>query len=95
MDAGGSNRPFNLARFQLREYNYVLRLSAGDLALLKRYREDLVAGTASFAEIFYNYLFDNPDIADVLYAHERDGGDVGQFARKELGNLLAGIVSDT
>ena len=82
------------SRFHARDYQYVLRLSNEELAVLRRYRDDLVAGTAGFAEIFYNYLFDNPDIADVLYAYERGGGDVGQFARTELANLLASIGGD-
>ena len=82
------------SRFQARDYQYVLRLSGEELAVLKRYRDDLLAGTAGFAEIFYNYLFDNPDIADVLYTYERGGGDVGQFARAELANLLASIGGD-
>jgi diguanylate cyclase (GGDEF)-like protein len=82
------------SRYRSRDYNYVLHLSGEELALLKNYRDDLLACTTGFAEVFYNYLFDNPDIAQVLYAYEHEGGDVGQFARAELGNLLASIVGD-
>jgi hypothetical protein len=57
-----------------REYNYVLRVSSVDKALLKKYQEPLLFGTAGFAEVYYNYLFDNPDIADVLYTYERGAG---------------------
>ncbi len=71
-----------------REYNYILRLSKAERALLDNYRAVLVAGTSGFAEIFYNYLFDHPAIAEVLYAYERDGGDVGLLARSELQHLL-------
>ncbi len=76
-----------------RDYNYLFRLSDSDTRLLDSHRAMLAAGAAGFAEVFYNYLFDNPDIADVLYAHERAGGDVGQLARSELQNLLNSLVS--
>ena len=39
-----------------------------------------------------NYLHDNPDIADVLYAHERSGGNVGELIRSEL-ELILGVFS--
>jgi diguanylate cyclase (GGDEF)-like protein len=93
MDAGGPKRPHIGTRLHAREYNYVLCISDEELAVLEKYREQLITGTGSFAEIFYNYLFDNPDIADVLYALEREGGDVGQFARAELSNILTSVVS--
>jgi len=76
-----------------RDYNYLFRLTDSDVKLLETHRAMLAAGVAGFAEIFYNYLFDNPDIADVLYAHERAGGDVGLLARSELQILLYSIVS--
>ncbi|NOR41566.1 MAG: EAL domain-containing protein [Gammaproteobacteria bacterium] len=77
-----------------REYNYVLRVSSLDKALLKKYQEPLLVGTAGFAEVYYNYLFDNPDIADVLYTYERGGGDVGTLVRAELQTLLGSIDAD-
>jgi diguanylate cyclase (GGDEF)-like protein len=81
-----------LPEFQVKEYNYVLRVLPEDLAVLDKYREALVAGTAGFAENYYNFLFDNPDIADVLYSYERGGGDVGTLVRAELTNMLGSIV---
>jgi diguanylate cyclase (GGDEF)-like protein len=74
-----------------REYNYILRLSQAERALLDRHRGLLVAGTTGFAEVFYNYLFDHPDIAEVLHGYENDGGDVGLLARTELQHLLQGL----
>lgn len=94
MEARQCNSAHAGLRFHPREYIYVLRLSDDELELLHQYRDELAAGTAGFAEIYYNYLFDNPDIADVLYAYERDGGDVGQLARAELGNLLESLVTE-
>ena len=82
------------SRYLARDYHYVLHLSGEELAVLRRYRDDLLAGTSGFAEVFYNYLFDNPDIAAVLYTYERNGGDVGQFARTRLANLVASIGGD-
>jgi diguanylate cyclase (GGDEF)-like protein len=76
-----------------RDYNYLFRLTDSDCRLLDTHRATLVAAAAGFAEQFYNYLFDNPDVADVLYAHERAGGDVGLFARTELQNLLNAIIT--
>jgi diguanylate cyclase (GGDEF)-like protein len=76
-----------------REYNYILRLSQSEQELLASYRAQLLAGTAGFAEVFYNYLFDNPDIAKVLYSFESDGGDVGLLARTELQHLLQGLAT--
>ena len=55
-----------------REYKYVLHISNDELAYLNQYRQVVAAGTARFAEVHYNYLFDNPDIADLLYADERE-----------------------
>ncbi len=81
-----------LSGFQIREYNYVLHINADDLDLLQTYRELLAAGTAGFAEVYYNFLFDNPDIADALYSFERNGGDVGQLVRESLENMLSGIT---
>jgi len=71
-----------------REYKYVLRIPSDELAFLNRYRDAIVAGTARFAEVHYNYLFDNPDIADRLYADEREGGDVSETIRAELAFML-------
>lgn len=76
---------------QSREYAYVLRVTAADRQLLARHRNALVSATAAFAETYYNYLFDNPDIAAMLYAYESRGGDVGRLARAEMGKLLDGI----
>ncbi len=71
-----------------KEFNYVLQLNDADTRLLQRYQAVLVQGAAGFAEISYNYLFDNPDIADVMYAFERDGGNVGELVRAMLGHKL-------
>lgn len=77
--------------FQIKEYNYVLHVDADDGKLLQAHREQLAAGTTDFAEVYYNFLFDNPDIADVLYSFERNGGDVGLLVRNSLENMLSGI----
>ncbi len=54
----------------------------------------LTQGAAGFAETSYNYLFDNPDIADVMYAFERDGGNVGELVRGMLGHKLGLLSGD-
>ncbi len=80
-----------------KEFNYVLQLSEADTRLLRRYRAALVQGAAGFAETSYNYLFDNPDIADVMYAFERDGGNVGELVRSMLAHkleLLSGEIDE-
>ena len=76
------------ANLDAREYKYVLHISNDEFAFLNRYRDTIVAGAARLAEIYYNYLFDNPDIADRLYADERDGGDVSETIRAELTFML-------
>lgn len=81
------------SELRAREYNYVLHLSPEDQRLLERYRDTLVQGTTGFAEIYYNHLFDNPDIADILYSHERSGGDIGMLVRSDLKFLLGSITS--
>lgn len=92
--AGGDGLRQRVTRELLaRDYNYLFRLSGDDHRLLQTHHAALVSAAAGFAEKFYNYLFDNPDIADVLYAYERSGGDVGQFARSELQRLLNSILS--
>ena len=81
-----------LSDFQVKEYNYVLRILPQESKLLDSYREQLAAGTAGFAEVYYNFLFDNPDVAGVLYSYEKGGGDVGMLVRRELESLLASIT---
>ena len=76
-----------------KEYNYVLQLTNVDLDTLEKYREQLVHEARGFAEIYYNYLFDNPDIAALLYAYEREGGDTGQLIRLQLNYLLGCITT--
>jgi diguanylate cyclase (GGDEF)-like protein len=88
--AAGSQQ--SLSDFQVKEYNYVLRILPQESKLLDSYREQLAAGTAGFAEIYYNFLFDNPDVAGVLYSYEKGGGDVGMLVRRELESLLASIT---
>jgi len=72
----------------VKEYNYVLHVLDDDLAFLDKYRETLAAGNARFAEVYYDYLFDSPDIADALYTFERDGGDISDQVRAELKIIL-------
>jgi diguanylate cyclase (GGDEF)-like protein len=71
-----------------KDYNYVFHITDDDIECLAQYRDMLASGSATFAEIFYNYLFDNPDIADVLYAYERNGGEVSELIRNELTFML-------
>jgi diguanylate cyclase (GGDEF)-like protein len=82
-----------LSEVQLKEYNYALRILPQEARLLEYYRDSLATVTAGFAEVYYNFLFDNPDIADVFYRYERDGGDVGMLVRKQLENMLASITN--
>ncbi|MEN8764053.1 MAG: hypothetical protein ABF290_16705, partial [Thiogranum sp.] len=49
-----------------KEVDYLLQLTEEDTRLLHRYKDIMAQGAAGFAETVYNYLFDNPDIADVL-----------------------------
>ena len=80
--------PLKDACAKIRDYNYILRLSRKDTGILDQYRDVLIAGAGGFAETFYDYLFDNPDIAHMLYEFEQHGGDVGMLARSELKQLL-------
>ena len=74
---------------QGKEFNYVLQLNGEDTLLLNRYQDILAQGAAGFAETSYNYLFDNPDIADVMYAYERSGGNIGELVRGMLQHKLS------
>jgi diguanylate cyclase (GGDEF)-like protein len=71
-----------------REYNYVLHATPGEQEFLDSHKTALAAGSARFAEVYYNYLYDNPDIADLLYSHEHSGGDVSELIRNELKLML-------
>ncbi len=80
-----------------KEFNYVLQLDEEDTRLLERYKDILAQGAAGFAEKTYNYMFDNPDIADVLYSYERQGGNIGDLVRGQLEhqlNLLNGNIDE-
>lgn len=74
--------------FSAKDYNYVFHITDDDIECLAQYRDMLASDSARFADIYYNYLFDNPDIADVLYAYERHGGDISEFIRGELTFML-------
>jgi len=77
-----------------KEINYVLQITEDDARLLSRYRTQLVQGAAGYAETSYNYLFDNPDIADALYAYERGGGSITDFVRGQLEHMLGLLEGD-
>jgi diguanylate cyclase (GGDEF)-like protein len=96
---GGNGKSFSRARERrsiesilTREYNYLLRITPEDNELLDRYRETIVIGTTGFAGIYYDHLFDNPDIAEALYRHERNGGNVGKLVRTQIQDLLGTII---
>ncbi|UCC56566.1 MAG: EAL domain-containing protein [Gammaproteobacteria bacterium] len=74
--------------FSAKEYNYIFHITDDDIACLEQHRGLLATGSVRFSEIYYNYLFDNPDIADVLYAYERNGGETSEFIRSELAVML-------
>ncbi len=82
------------APIQGKEFNYVLQLNDEDTQLLNRYQDILAQGAAGFAETSYNYLFDNPDIADVMYAYERSGGNIGELVRGMLKHKLSLLKGD-
>ena len=71
-----------------KEFHYILQLGADDLEVLARYRDVLRQDAGQFAQAFYNYLFDVPEIAEVLYAYERKGGDIGNLIKAQLHHLL-------
>jgi len=72
-----------------KEFDYLFQLTEEDTRLLHRYKDIMAQGAAGFAETVYNYLFDNPDIADVLYAYERGGGNIGELVRGMLAHKLS------
>ncbi|HSH30052.1 MAG TPA: protoglobin domain-containing protein, partial [Thiohalobacter sp.] len=74
-----------------KDFHYVLQMGSAESEVLLRYQTLLSQGAAQFAESYYNYLFDNPSIAEILYAFENDGGDVGDLVRSQL-NLLLRII---
>ncbi len=82
-----------LFRRSLKEFSYALQINATDISLLKKYRQLILQGTTGFAEIYYNYLFDNPDIADVLYSFERNGGNISEIIKSELQCMFDSLFS--
>ncbi len=77
-----------------KEYYYVFRLSAEDNRIFNRYRDRIARAATGFAEIYYEYLFGNPDIANILYSCERKGGDIGQWVRAQLACLFDVFVPE-
>ena len=92
--AGAAN-PKNRHGDYDKEYYYAFRLTPEDKQILNRYRARVARAATGFAEIYYEYLFDNPDIADKLYSYERMGGDIGQLVRAQLACLLDVFVPET
>lgn len=82
------------AREQRKEFNYVLQLGVADSRILRKYHELLSQGAAGFAQDYYDFLFDNPAMAETLYAYERDGGDVGDLVRSQLQHMLQLLAAD-
>ncbi|MBI5041003.1 MAG: EAL domain-containing protein [Gammaproteobacteria bacterium] len=76
------------ARELRKEFHYVLQIGNGDAKVLRTYHQLLSQGAASFAQDYYNFLFDNPATADVLYAYERNGGNIGDLVRSQLQQML-------
>jgi diguanylate cyclase (GGDEF)-like protein len=79
----------NNGQTQRKAFNYILQLGADDREVLARYQDALTRHAGQFAEAFYNYLFDIPEIAEVLYAYERKGGDSGNLIKSQLHHLLS------
>jgi diguanylate cyclase (GGDEF)-like protein len=77
-----------VAREWRKEFLYVLQLDNDDAQILRKYHQLLAQGAANFAQDYYNYLFDNPATADVLYAYERNGGNIGDLVRTQLQQML-------
>ena len=86
--------PSSLARDLRKEFHYVLQLSNDDAQILRKYHQPLSQGAATFAQDYYNFLFDNPAIADVLYAYERGGGNIGDLVRSQLQQMLHLLDAD-
>jgi len=85
---GSSATPPSLAREMRKEFLYVLQLSSDDSLILRKYHQQLSQGAANFAQDYYNYLFDNAATAEVLYAYERSGGNIGDLVRSKLQQML-------
>lgn len=86
--AGPNAAPPSPAREMRKEFNYVLQLSSDDASILRKYHQQLSQGAATFAQDYYNFLFDNAATAEVLYAYERSGGNIGDLVRSQLQQML-------
>lgn len=84
-----------LLRRGLKEFGYALQINATDVSLLKKHRQLISQGASGFAEIYYNYLFDNLDIADALYSFERNGGNISEIIKSELQCMFDSLFSFT
>ena len=93
-EAGREAGPLAFVREMRKEFNYVLQLDNDDAQILRRYQQQLSQGAASFAQDYYNFLFDNPATADVLYAYEREGGNIGDLVRAQLQQMLQLLNAD-
>ncbi|MFN2308641.1 MAG: putative bifunctional diguanylate cyclase/phosphodiesterase [Gammaproteobacteria bacterium] len=71
-----------------------MQIGAGDAQILRKYHQFLTQGAAAFAQEYYNYLFDIPDAADVLYTYERNGGNIGDLVRAQLHQLLHALDAE-
>ena len=87
-EAGREATPFSPARELRKEFNYVLQLDGDDAEILRKYQQMLSQGAANFAQDYYNFLFDNPATAELLYAYERGGGNIGDLVRSQLQQML-------
>jgi diguanylate cyclase (GGDEF)-like protein len=93
INAGDGYQREYLADSLVKKYNYMLLILPEELAVFEKYREALVNCTSGFAETYYDFLFNTPDIADVLYSFEHGGGDTGSLIRAEMACMLDSLLN--
>lgn len=93
-DNAGVRDQYPCTGYSTKDYNFVFHITDQDIAHFRQYCNVLANGSAKFAEIYYDYLFDNPDIADLLYSYERNGGDISEFIRKEFSFMVELFAED-
>lgn len=92
--AGRGAAPVSPGRELRKEFNYILQLDASDAQILRKYQQLVSQGAATFAQEYYNFLFDNPTTADALYTYEREGGNIGDLVRSQLQQMLRLFQAD-
>ncbi|MBI5451793.1 MAG: EAL domain-containing protein [Gammaproteobacteria bacterium] len=75
------------------EFNSFLQIDAPMLELARRYQDVLTRDAATFARIFYDYLFQFPVTSELLNTYQQEGGDLQALTNQQVAHLFSLVAN--